>query len=702
MHITGIRLINFGPFAGDNYVSLEPVVYSIIARDSKNPKRSNWLGKSTFLESIPFALFGVHSKAQSLISHGKDEGGVILTLSDGNKIKRTINKGKMSLVYSTGIDYTGKVAQEKIETSIGLSKQDFYASCFVAQRKLAKLVLCEPSERFATVASWLALDRLQACEKKASEQVIRTNSNVQSAEISIGSASSEVFTIGNTFGVKFGKPEDVLVSLTEKLDDIRGKVTSLTQEAESKSKTDSSIIESYNNAIEDLDKVQTMLEMRESSLRGSLTDFKSNKEHFQSVLPDSSSLIEDTFSMGVHSADEYLLCLQTLLRNLETDIKETRHLLDEYKNEKVSLSVFNFNGSCPVTSLPCPDKENVAKHAKGQSDRSNDLRGNISRTAIELQRKEDLRDKLRYHCVSVTNDINFMQTYSDKRDTLTKRLKSPEYSTFDGIHKVATASIERDLEYIEKEISDLRQQSKMLERSVSRAEQLIQSIDTNRKSLDIYKRELEISKYAALAFGKQGAQKVLATRALEFMENRANDFLQAADIGLTIAVKWETELDSLSKVCYSCGYEYPKTKLKICPVCSKERQNKISDKLTFDISDRSGAAEDLAGMAFQVAASQYLKERKGSMFSSLMLDEPFGQLDEHNRHSIVTRFLNVLGLAGFEQSFIVAHHNNISHSMPGCIEIVSNDGVSSVRVVNGEEANTRSKQGQSSGTRDSR
>ena len=65
-------------------------------------------------------------------------------------------------------------------------------------------------------------------------------------------------------------------------------------------------------------------------------------------------------------------------------------------------------------------------------------------------------------------------------------------------------------------------------------------------------------------------------------------------------------------------------------------------RLDIELSDRSGAAEDLAGAAFQLSASAWLRSERNSAWSVALLDEPFSQLDAGNRRAFATHLAAML------------------------------------------------------------
>jgi exonuclease SbcC len=67
----------------------------------------------------------------------------------------------------------------------------------------------------------------------------------------------------------------------------------------------------------------------------------------------------------------------------------------------------------------------------------------------------------------------------------------------------------------------------------------------------------------------------------------------------------------------------------------------------------SGGTEDIAALAMRLALSQMIAERAGHPLSLLVLDEPFGSLDETRRQNVIT-LIRRLGSV-FKQVIVISH-----------------------------------------------
>ena len=177
--IKGIRLYNWRCFKGEQELTLEPKVYSITARAESNPDRSNWLGKSSLIEAIVFALTGAirkSEKADSWITDGEKEGGVDLELSDGTLISRFRVRGKSTKLivgWDSEDDRTelaGSDAQTHIDETY-IDQATLEKTSLFSQKQTDQFIKMAPGKRTEIVNGWLELDSLVDAEAIGRKQL---------------------------------------------------------------------------------------------------------------------------------------------------------------------------------------------------------------------------------------------------------------------------------------------------------------------------------------------------------------------------------------------------------------------------------------------------------------------------------------------------------------------------------------------------
>ncbi len=186
---------------------------------------------------------------------------------------------------------------------------------------------------------------------------------------------------------------------------------------------------------------------------------------------------------------------------------------------------------------------------------------------------------------------------------------------------------------------------------------------------------------AVQLLGKAGLQQKLGEIALANVETGANAMLLSAGIQLTVQVLWAVHHQGLAKHCDKCGTAYATSaRVKACTRCGATRGPNVTAKLVIDLSNRSGAAEDLAGIAVGLSASVWLRSKRAASWGSVCIDEPFGALDQHNKKALSVHVASLLKQS-FSSAFIVAHDREILDALPQRITIVGTDKGSTIEVI---------------------
>ncbi len=190
---------------------------------------------------------------------------------------------------------------------------------------------------------------------------------------------------------------------------------------------------------------------------------------------------------------------------------------------------------------------------------------------------------------------------------------------------------------------------------------------------------LQTLREAVAILGRNGAQREIAEESLAEVEAGANALLVDAGIDLNLDVQWSREGKKLATACEQCGAPFPSSiRVKMCKTCGAPRGPKMIDNLEIRLSDRSGASEDIAGLAFQLSAATWLRARRETDWSTVFVDEPFGALDAANSKALSTHIQTLLrGRYSFRQAFLVAHDDAIMEALPARVQITGKSGGSS-------------------------
>ncbi len=629
MIVVGLRMKNWGRFRGVHELDLGPGVWGIVAQDTADPRASNWRGKSSLLWAIRWALFGELPEAwdtiDAAISHGETEMSVDVELSDGSLITRSRSRGKAVQLLATiptvdgERDYIGDAAQAEILTTIGIGSRDFAATCWVTQRQSAAFILATPADRTAMVTAWLALEPLVAAAKRASSGLVTAENDAAIARRIAQESRGEI--------------QDVVEADLE------------------------NAVAIAERAIADARTAHD----RARSARDAWARWEESKRAEQRLAVAQAELASVTARPPAASDASKVAAAVA-----EAD--RTRVAAEQERREVERLRALvrgEFDGRCPVMCTECPSAGIVRASTDAAAEAASAAE---KRFRLAKGRHDDALAKMRAE-QSAAAAWKAWASEVERRttavDVLRASIRPPEDEP---------AQIEQ--------VPDLGLLGAELERATGalrRFRHVRGVIEARDADAEAAGRRAEVSRHAARILGRGGAQRKIAISALGSIAAMANETLTGAGIDLGVGLVYGREQQGLADVC-DCGCAFPKSaRAKVCDRCGAARGPKRDDRLYVEMSSRSGAAEDLAGVAIQLAAGRWLRAARGARWDSVILDEPFGALDEANRSAFAGA---VAGLArrGWGQAFVVAHSPDVMQALPHRIVITSSGKWSSAEV----------------------
>lgn len=651
--IGNLSIRNFQCFRGEHSLALEAKVYSVFARWKDDPERSNWGGKTSLLESIRFCLYGDHRHRldDEWISRGEAIGEVALEVPAGT-VRRRRERGKRTTVYfhPRGMPASAVLIQAEAEDAIervvvGLGREDFLATCFFPQKAMAKFIVARPDERMKVVSAWIRLGPLEACEARA-----------KAAGASLESEAKKIEGHLAALDLREGEilRRDAAGAEHRPRAAIEDSVARLAEEAEA----DAGALASLDEALD-----RCIAGARAEASRRQFDDLVREGKALAATLAEAN----EPERRNAHEAAEALAA-----ESLDA-AKDARRLV----RERESVARGRFDGRCPVAGIDCPatnainsrNEEATSALVEAEKDLAAATACASKHSAAELVARARFQEAERIHV-----HLDALRAQAKKlRDAAKPPTGAPE-----------NASALRE------KIDAMRAKLSEVTASLASARALLSdlgSIAATRENLAARRKamsgELGTIREAIAIFGKRGAQRRVAEGALGKIEESANLVLRECEANLRVEMRWSREGQGLAKACETCGNPFPSSaKAKTCDRCGAGRGPQLENKLEVILSDRSGAAEDLAGIAVQLSASRWLRASRGSTWATAMLDEPFGALDAAHRRGLSRHLATMLSRNyGIEQAFVVSHSPDTANALPGRIEIVSDGKWSTPRVV---------------------
>lgn len=656
LYVDGIMLHNWLRFRGQHYKHLEQRAYGVTASWEGNPRRSNYGGKSAFLEAIRFAIDGWHrwDTEDEWITRGEKKGGVYLELADDRgprcRIERTRAKGSstklvvydfedVGAIQEDGNDHPPKIlkgdeAQAFIQRLVGYTPKDFEAGPYFGQKSMDRFVTQRAGVTMAIVAGWLNLAPLDEAADSVGEQLSKVLDEVAVLEGGKSSARDLLNQVIVSAGLDpvTATPETIekaVASAEGEVAKLRGDVALCEQQRDNyqKDRQDFADARQYNRIVAE------GLALREK-VEGYFDD-----------LPTAEQLEGARISR-------------------EDDLKEMARCSNDV-DAKSAAWAGKFDGKCPINGCACPIRAEI-----------ND---DVERNEKELAKAEDAFEQASA-CAANSRTrhealLKLSRQYDDDVKERGRLLKEAERYKAAAMRTEGT--MEPELDTTDK-LSQVRA-------ALAAAERVLYAINniaafTERNTQATIKADISIERLMSRAkllveakhiLGKQGAQRVLSKDALDDVEQGANIALDQCGIDdLSVAVQWEHEGKDLARNCDACGSAFPSSaRVKSCARCGVERGKQVVNDFKIVPSDRSGAADDLAGITFQLASADWLKRDRDAGWSVAILDEPTGSLDAEHRQAVAGKLPQLLAHFGYVQSFIVSHDPAVVHACPAVIEI---------------------------------
>jgi DNA repair exonuclease SbcCD ATPase subunit len=645
-YIARIEIVNFKCFP-EVVLDLQPTVYAIAARHANDPGRSNWSGKSALVGAIRFALYGSHDAEMDdqWITDGAKEGVVKLTFDDGSRIARSRKRGR-----STQLEYYAAAsapvakqneAQILIDRAMGIGEIDFLATCFFEQKQMSRFITATPADRLEAIRSWFQLEKLETCEANARD-------GATAILTTIGIVQQHMANSVNLIRMHLG------ADLT--LADLESRVPQLQQ--------------SIVACKAELPKLQEEFEGIQHAARA------------QTLLDEGSAI-----------AEEGKLLVAARTATSEADLDRATRELDSASGLKAQakrdhdakrlLAKGAFDGRCPIAEIECPVRAKInadRENGRALEKAAQEIAGKAI-AAYEIKRCEYERVNAKYRA-GLQREARI--TALRERVASIKKQRAIEIALS---HQGHIDEAREKILKMQNVLADTSAALISLQRSIT----FVVSAQTDVSKFEVQlidlQKKLDLAREVIVVFGKQGAQRRVAEVALARIEEGANEMLRACAIELRVDLRWSREGSGLAKTCDACGAPFPATRtVKECERCHTARGPNLVNKLEVVRSNKSGAADDLAGAAIQLTASAWLRAARDAEWSVAVLDEPLGALDETNRRSFGAHLATMLrGHHGFAQAFVIAHSPDTLNSLPGRIEIVSSgegpDARSTARVI---------------------
>jgi DNA repair exonuclease SbcCD ATPase subunit len=639
MYVVSIILRNWMRFKGEHDIDLTPEIYGVTARWSESERRSNWGGKSALLEAIRFALYGKHrfKSDDSWVSRWEKKGEVVLELSDGTIIRRSKSIGSsekltVGTIASGEEVMKGDEAQLYINQVVGMDLADAESTWYIGQKKTSRFITDDPGTRMDVVVGWLRLAPLQQAYDSVTEQLATVLDEVAILEAGRRASREVIEGIAKTCG---------MVATTD---------------------TQLELDEMVQVAALDVERAQLIVrgyekyQLQEADVRHALAD----AQEYQRVLEQGKALRAkmDGYAATVPNEEQ--------LKALQAAYDATTYRHTTMAGEVVAkqrLSTGQFDGTCPVNSCVCPVKDKI----------NADTALNSGLLQIARLAYDESVEPNKAAQKALTGAQSLVSQWA--QDGLERtRLLAQVAKLRPAFERAQTLAIDVTLPFklIQARSELVKVETERYSLIASQKMVAIQKkvFDNADAELGPLREEAQLFREAQQILGRQGAQRRIAEAALSEIEINANYALGKCGIDLELKLQWAREGKGLAKTCESCGSAFGSSqKVKVCTRCGVERGPHLVNEFKVELSNQSGSAEDLAGIAMNLAAADWFRRDRQAAWSTVILDEPLSACDAENAAAVAGHLPGLLRHFGFTQAFVCSHSPSHMASMPKLIEI---------------------------------
>jgi DNA repair exonuclease SbcCD ATPase subunit len=633
---------NWGKYRGTHTIRLSAGAFGVVAAWDGDDRRSNGGGKSLLLSSIGFLLFGINPKdtEDEWITDGEKSGSVEGKIGNWT-IKRSRERGKSTQLVVG--EAKGSDAQDVIEKQIvGLTRDEWVEACWLRQKKHAGMLVMSPADRMARVRQWCDLESLEKAEKEARRRLLNVDRVIEREQVQADTAKRAVERAGEQAGVSPFDANEVSLKL--------GFLKHAIDVNEREVNAGVELLREHGRIRREIDD-----RVRK---RAKIVQLRAEADDLDGTLAPSPDDVREA----------------TEAHDLA---RETRSAAISAKQAASKLCGGSFDGHCPVNGRDCPvageiraDGESARSKLKDASERLLEAEKGVSETRAK---ENDLR--------RVLKEAESAGLRAELARKTAARLEQ-EVVGDDPPDPPDDAEVEKAISDAKWKLAEMQERRGHLRAALENGSREVERMNVSLAVIAEKTEERRLLRLACQVLGRSGAQRVLAEETVAEVEGKANDALARAGIRNTVSLSWGKPTQKRDPECPACEHTHPSTsKAAKCSKCGEERPFLRTEGLEIEVSDRGGAAEDLAGLTISLAAGLVVRNRRSSPWDVVLADEVFAACDVANSEALSRQLGQILGGEfGFRQSFVVAHSRKVVDSLPNRIVVEATDAGSTVRV----------------------
>ena len=694
MNLFSIEMEGYSSYKDYTNVQIPQGITGIIGSFDGRLNKSNATGKSSLVMAILYALFGegeantideyINDNSEEMFVRIKYElNGVDYSLERGIRKKSSYLDCYINNDPKNRLGDNIKTTQAAIIETLGMDYNMLTASNFFEQSGMDKFINTEPSVRRNYIDKVLQLELWRKALKEVTSDVKKADDLILNLQTKIDSFKTEIEEIKNILKDKNNLQNDILIISKEK-EDLQKKINaySTIKTILDSLKSNKTILESEINRFSRNEKlIESFLSnitIYEDDLKklNIIPIYLKYKEEYEKFIIDIENVIE-CINKEIEKIDskKYDLLKQTF--EIEANIKSN--------NDKINKII---SGICPT----CKQIVNIDLLEKENEEIKKDL-DILKNKHLELKVEIDQKDKEKQEFnVQLTTAHNQLKETNNKiikiNNDETKRqfdISSLEVKLIDSKKQVSLLNDEQKLNkekitFLEKTIFDLEEKSKDIS-------DLENDYNTNLILLSSCNKKLDTINFSLGILNEKENQKIKLEDDLKNTEILLNDTREMRKYDEELRIIYTEIPRQLFNSSISLIEEFANDLIhQIMPEVSVTIYEDTSKKalpiiIGFEINGKyrsykrlSGGQRTIVNIGIRLGFSRVISLQSKSNIKFIVMDEPFGSLDEENR-SLVKKILTLI--SNYFNQILIITHTEDSDSFPNTINVrMSSDYIS--------------------------
>jgi DNA repair exonuclease SbcCD ATPase subunit len=687
MNLYSIEMEGYSSYKDYTYVPIPAGITGIIGSIDGSLNRSNGSGKSSLVMAILYALFG-EGEANTIDEYINDESeemfvrlkyelnGVDYTVERGIRKKASYLDCYMNNDPENRLGDNIKTTQAAIIETFGMDYNMLTASNFFEQSGMDKFINTDPTTRRNYIDKVLQLEVWRKVLKEITSDIKKSDDLILDLQNKIESFKQAIEALELVLKDKNKLQNDIIIITNEK-NNIQIKINAYStfKTLTDSLKSNKSFLESENTRFLKNEKSILSLTAENSELNNDINalvkeDKRSSgwKEEYKKLSDDVNFRIDHIVSEIDKSTSERHLIMKKMFE-IEANLSSKKSQLNKI-----------ISGVCPT----CKQQVNVDLLEK-ENNELNEIIKNITEEDIKIKKVVDEK----------TENMKFLeQALSESKKQLNQIIeKINEKTTKEAQTKSLVEVKNTKIQSNEKQLKSLEEDQKLNKEKISDLEKIISDLEGKTKDIDElekeynaniilindYNKKLDKINFDLGILNEKEAQKGGIETELLKCEDLLKETRETRQYDETLRIIFSdiprqifnSSIKLIEEFSNDIIHQiFPEVSVTIYEDTSKKAMPVV---IGFEVNSKyrsykrlSGGQRTIANIGIRLGFSRVIAMKSKSNVKFIVMDEPFGSLDEENR-SLIKKILTLI--SNYFNQILIITHTEDSDSFPNIINV---------------------------------